>query len=73
MLVSNEYDLLILDEPTRNISPINQDELYELFGQYDGAILAITHDRAMIETVFDVVYELSEKGLTKVRWETTHE
>lgn len=72
MLVSNDYDLLILDEPTRNISPINQDEMYELFGQFDGAILAITHDRAMIETVFDDVYELNAQGLTKVRWETSN-
>ncbi|CCV63912.1 ABC superfamily ATP binding cassette transporter [Alteracholeplasma palmae J233] len=28
LLVSNSYEVLLLDEPTRNISPINQDEIY---------------------------------------------
>jgi ATPase subunit of ABC transporter with duplicated ATPase domains len=64
-MVSLESELLLLDEPTRNISPINQDEMYQLFSDYPGAILAITHDRAFIEAVFDSIYELNETGLIK--------
>jgi ATPase subunit of ABC transporter with duplicated ATPase domains len=64
-LVSLDSELLLLDEPTRNISPINQDEIYQLFSDYPGAILAITHDRAFIETVFESIYELTESGLIK--------
>ena len=60
VLVSNTYDVLILDEPTRNISPINQDEMYELFQNFQGAILAVSHDR---ESVFDEIYVLSKDGL----------
>ncbi|MCK9587265.1 MAG: ATP-binding cassette domain-containing protein [Methanothrix soehngenii] len=63
VLVSNTYDVLILDEPTRNISPINQDEMYELFLNFQGAILAVSHDRAFIESVFDEIYVLSKDGL----------
>ncbi|HKL47577.1 MAG TPA: ATP-binding cassette domain-containing protein, partial [Candidatus Izemoplasmatales bacterium] len=62
-LVSLETELLLLDEPTRNVSPMNQDEMYQLFFDYPGAILAITHDRAFIEAVFDSIYELTEAGL----------
>ncbi len=68
LLVSKEVDMLLLDEPTRNLSPINQDELYELFLNFKGAIIAISHDRAFIEMVFDDVYELSNQGLTKLQF-----
>ncbi len=63
LLVAKDSEILILDEPTRNISPINQDEIYDLFLSYPGAILAVTHDRTFIETVFDQIYELTEEGL----------
>jgi len=64
-LVSLDTEILLLDEPTRNISPLNQDEIYELFKQYQGAILAVTHDRAFIEYVFDEMMELREDGFMK--------
>ena len=64
-IVSKDIEIIILDEPTRNISPINQDEIYELFLRFKGSILAVTHDRLFIETVFDKIYELSEEGLIK--------
>ncbi|MFO7968844.1 MAG: ATP-binding cassette domain-containing protein [Bacillota bacterium] len=63
LIVAKETEILILDEPTRNISPINQDEIYDLFLNYKGSILAITHDRVFIETVFDEIYEFTENGL----------
>ena len=63
ILVTKETEILILDEPTRNISPINQDEIYDLFLNYQGSIIAITHDRVFIETVFDDIYEFTKQGL----------
>jgi ATPase subunit of ABC transporter with duplicated ATPase domains len=61
-LVSLDSEVLLLDEPTRNISPLNQDEIYGLFSSYQGAILAVTHDRTFIESVFDDMLELTETG-----------
>lgn len=66
LLISKDIDILILDEPTRNISPINQDELYDLFLNYKGAIIAVSHDRTFIENVFDDIYELNIDGLIKL-------
>lgn len=66
LMTSNDYDILLLDEPTRNISPMNQDELYNLFLSFEGAIVAVTHDRSFIEAVFDDIYELTTKGLNKI-------
>lgn len=62
-LTNNAYDVLILDEPTRNISPINQDELYLLFARFGGSLIAVTHDRSFIESVFNKLYVLDETGL----------
>ncbi|MDY0139826.1 MAG: ATP-binding cassette domain-containing protein, partial [Candidatus Izemoplasmatales bacterium] len=63
LMVSKDIELIVLDEPTRNISPINQDEIYNLFLDYSGAIVAVTHDREFIESVFDKIYELTPNGL----------
>jgi len=63
LMVSKDIELIVLDEPTRNISPINQDEIYNLFLDYSGAIVAVTHDREFIESVFDKMYELTPSGL----------
>lgn len=68
-LTNNAYDFLVLDEPTRNISPINQDELYLLFARFNGAIIAVTHDRSFIEAVFDKIYELDQTGLHEMTLE----
>ena len=65
LMVSGNHEILLLDEPTRNISPINQDEIYELFSGFSGAIVAVTHDRKFIEAVFEDIYELTEEGLFK--------
>ncbi len=66
LLVSKDVDLLLLDEPTRNLSPMNQDELYNLFLSFQGAIIAVSHDREFIETVFDDVYTLNSDCLSKM-------
>ncbi len=57
--------VLILDEPTRNLSPLSQPEIIEALKEYKGAIIAVSHDREFIEKVFDTIYELNENGLYK--------
>lgn len=38
-------DVLILDEPTRNFSPLSGPVIRKILRQYQGAILSISHDR----------------------------
>ncbi len=64
-LIINECNVILLDEPTRNISPINSKEIYRLLNEYNGCIIAISHDRTFLEEVFDDVYELTKEGLVK--------
>lgn len=58
-------NVLLLDEPTRNFSPLSQPELRALFQGFEGAILTISHDRQFLKEVCDVVYELTPHGLIR--------
>lgn len=60
-------DVLLLDEPTRNFSPLSNPVIRRLLQEFKGTILSISHDRKYIQEVCTVVYELTESGLK--RWE----
>lgn len=46
-LVSHPTDLLLLDEPTNHLSPALVEELEEALTGFPGAIVLVTHDRAL--------------------------
>ena len=58
-----ETDVLILDEPTRNLSPLTAPEIRAILRAFPGAIIAVSHDRKFIREVCPKVYELTETGL----------
>lgn len=58
-------EVLILDEPTRNISPLSGPVIRNALKTFGGAIISISHDRKYIREVCDTVYVLTEEGLLK--------
>ena len=62
-----ETDVLLLDEPTRNFSPLSGPEIREMLRAFPGAILAVSHDRKFIAEVCDRVLILTENGLEAQR------
>lgn len=56
-------DVLLLDEPTRNFSPLSGPVIRQVLAAYGGAVISISHDRKYISEVCDRVYRLTEKGL----------
>lgn len=62
-------NVLILDEPTRNFSPLSNPVIREVLRGYEGAIISVSHDRKYISEVCDKVYELKENGLVQVEQE----
>ncbi len=58
-------NVLILDEPTRNFSPLSGPVICEMLKNFGGAIISISHDRSYITEVADTVYELTEQGLVQ--------
>lgn len=62
----DKAEVLILDEPTRNLSPLSKPEIIKALKNYKGVIIAVSHDREFIDQVFDKVYNLDSKGLNKI-------
>ena len=56
-------NVLILDEPTRNFSPLSGPVIRRLLREYPGAVISVSHDRKFIREVCDKVYTLTEEGL----------
>ncbi len=61
-----ETNVLILDEPTRNFSPLSGPEVRRILKQFPGAIICVSHDRKYIAEVCDQVYRLTPQGLVRV-------
>lgn len=64
MLLS-KHNVLLLDEPTRNVSVLSAPVIRNILKSYRGAIISISHDRKYLSDVCDNVYELSKSGLIK--------
>ncbi len=56
-------DVLLLDEPTRNFSPLSNPVIRQVLSDYKGAIISISHDRKYICQVCSRVYRLTKDGL----------
>ena len=61
-----DYNVLILDEPTRNLSPLSNPMIREVLKNFGGVIISVSHDRKYIAEVCEKVFELSENGLDRV-------
>lgn len=59
-------DVLLLDEPTRNFSPLSGPVIRRILADFGGTIISISHDRKYIDEVCDCVYRLTEEGLVQV-------
>ena len=62
-MVLQKANVLILDEPTRNFSPLSAPVIRQALMDFQGTIISISHDRKYLDEVADVVYVLSEDGL----------
>ena len=64
-LVLEKCNVLILDEPTRNVSPLSNPVIRKVLSEYNGTIISVSHDRKYINEVIDNLYELTQDGLIK--------
>lgn len=56
-------NVLILDEPTRNFSPLSGPVIRKMIREFPGAVISISHDRKYIEDMCDKIYQLNPNGL----------
>ena len=65
-MVLEKYNVLILDEPTRNISPLSNPVIRKVLNEFKGTIISVSHDRKYINEVINELYELTENGLKRI-------
>ncbi|GGB62753.1 ATP-binding cassette domain-containing protein [Virgibacillus dakarensis] len=64
-LVHQNHNLLILDEPTNHLDIESKEVLEEALEQFDGTIIAVSHDRYFLDRLFPITYWLAEGKLTR--------
>lgn len=63
MLMVSESNLLLLDEPTNHIDMPTKEILENALADYDGTILAISHDRYFLNQIANRIFVLTPDGL----------
>ncbi|MGM1047557.1 MAG: ATP-binding cassette domain-containing protein [Bacillota bacterium] len=66
-MILDQCEVLILDEPTRNFSPLTTPVLCSALTAFEGVIISISHDRRYLHEVATTIYELTSEGLTKIK------
>lgn len=65
-MILNRANVLVLDEPTRNFSPLSAPAVRTLLRDFPGCILSVSHDRKFIRDVADTRLTLTETGLAGI-------
>jgi ATP-binding cassette subfamily F protein 3 len=55
--------LLVLDEPTNHLDMDSRAELIKALNDYEGAVLIISHDRNILESVVDELWVVEDGGI----------
>jgi ATP-binding cassette subfamily F protein 3 len=59
LLLHGETNLLVLDEPTNYVDIQSKHILEQALAEYDGTVIAVTHDRYFLDTVCTSVIEVA--------------
>ena len=65
--ILNGANVLLLDEPTTNLSPLSLPELRAAMRAFPGALVVVSHDRLLIDEVADRVLLLDGGRLMEIR------
>jgi len=66
-LIVEKNNVLLLDEPTRNLSPLSKPVIRSVLKEYHGAIITVSHDRKFIDEVCNEVYQLTPECFAKCK------
>jgi ATP-binding cassette subfamily F protein 3 len=64
MLMLGRANLLILDEPTNHLDVESIETLEDAIEQYDGSVLLVSHDRALLRALTTRVWVLHDRHVT---------
>lgn len=64
--IKKKCNVLLLDEPTRNLSPLTNPVIRKMLQNFDGCILAVSHDRKLIHEVFHKQWMIDHQRINEV-------
>lgn len=70
-IVNQEFNVLILDEPTNHLDIDAKETVEDALLDYEGTIIAVSHDRYFLNKIFNVTYLLDDKKL--IRYEGNYD
>ena len=65
LLMNTHADLLMFDEPTNHLDLSNIEVLQEILKNFAGAVMFISHNRRLVNTIATDVFELRDGRLTR--------
>jgi ATPase subunit of ABC transporter with duplicated ATPase domains len=65
-MMLDKNDVLILDEPTRNLSAISNPVIRDIMSSFGGCIISVSHDRKFLREICTKVYRLDKDGLKPI-------
>lgn len=66
-MLLGRYNILLMDEPGNFLDLPGLEALEALMKGYAGTIVFITHDKRLLDNVADVVYEIKDRRLNRIR------
>lgn len=58
-----KYNVLILDEPSNYLDIRGIEALEKIIKEYKGTIIFVSHDKRLVDSVADVIYEIEDKKI----------
>mgnify|MGYP002624887558 CR=1 FL=1 len=69
-LILDRNDVLLLDEPTRNVSPLSNPVIRKALSDYNGCIISVSHDRKYLNEVINEFYRIENGKCVKCNKES---
>ncbi|MBF0714223.1 ABC-F family ATP-binding cassette domain-containing protein [Gemella sp. GH3] len=66
-IMIEKKDIIILDEPTRNLSIKSKDELFRVLKMFAGVVIFVSHDREFVDNLATTIYKIENKKLLKIK------
>ncbi len=60
-IIASKANLLLLDEPTNHLDPLSLEALEDALIEFDGTILAVSHDRRFVEKVATRIWRIENQ------------
>jgi len=64
-IIASQANLLLLDEPTNHLDPLSLEALEDALIEFDGTILAVSHDRRFVEKVATRIWRIENNKLVE--------